>query len=136
MSDTPETDAMEYFDAICDPDRVVEADFCRKLERERDKMSDAFIMTVDEMVQVQSQLRDVERERDTYREQADALVDRLGATQERMIDAERERDKLAEALSLAGKLCNVVHHPKSMQHETFDPCPVEALIKQALYKTQ
>ena len=27
---------MEYFDAMCDPDRVVEADFARKLERERD----------------------------------------------------------------------------------------------------
>jgi hypothetical protein len=35
MTDTPETDAMEYFDAMCDPDRVVEADFARKLERER-----------------------------------------------------------------------------------------------------
>jgi hypothetical protein len=28
---------MEYFDAMCDPDRVVEADFARKLERERDE---------------------------------------------------------------------------------------------------
>jgi hypothetical protein len=36
MTDTPETDAMEYFDAMCDPDRVVEAGFARKLERERD----------------------------------------------------------------------------------------------------
>lgn len=48
--------------------------------------------------------------------------------------ATEQRDRLAEALSLAGKLCHVVHHPKSMQHETFDPCPVEALIKQALSK--
>lgn len=38
MSDTPETDAMEYFDAMCDPDRVVEAGFARKLERERDRL--------------------------------------------------------------------------------------------------
>ena len=37
MTDTPETDAMEYFDAMCSPDRVVEADFARKLERERDE---------------------------------------------------------------------------------------------------
>ena len=37
MTDTPETDAMEYFDAMCDPDRVVEADFARKLERERNE---------------------------------------------------------------------------------------------------
>lgn len=37
MSDTPETDAMEYHDAMCDPDRVVASDFSRKLERERDE---------------------------------------------------------------------------------------------------
>lgn len=61
---------MEYFDAMCDPDRVVEADFSRKLERERDR----------------------------YQESADALVDRLGATQERMINAERERDELIHAV--------------------------------------
>ena len=41
MTDTPETDAMEYFDAMCDPDRVVEADFSRKLERERDGWREA-----------------------------------------------------------------------------------------------
>ena len=48
---------------------------------------------------------------------------------------ERESDKLRKALSLAGKLCHEVHHPKSMQHGDLDPCPVEALIQQALYKT-
>lgn len=32
---------MEYYDAMCDPDRVVEVDFARKLERERDKLADA-----------------------------------------------------------------------------------------------
>ena len=37
LAPTPETDAMEYCDAMCDPDRVVEADFARKLERERDE---------------------------------------------------------------------------------------------------
>jgi len=65
LAPTPETDAMEYYDAMCDPDRVVEADFARKLERERDR----------------------------YQESADALVDRLGAAQERMINAERERNE-------------------------------------------
>ena len=37
LAPTPETDAMEYCDSMCDPDRVVEADFARKLERERDE---------------------------------------------------------------------------------------------------
>ena len=49
---------------------------------------------------------------------------------------ERERDELRNALSLAGKLCHQVHHSKSMQHGAFEPCPVEALIQQALYKAQ
>jgi len=40
LAPTPETDAMEYFDAMCDPDRVVEADFARKLERERDVVTE------------------------------------------------------------------------------------------------
>ena len=47
-------------------------------------------------------------------------------------ELERERDDLRKALSLAGKLCHEVHHPKSMQHGSLDPCPVEALIQQAL----
>ena len=45
---------------------------------------------------------------------------------------ERERNELRKALSLAGKRCHEVHHPKSMQHGDLDPCPVEALIQQAL----
>ena len=47
---------------------------------------------------------------------------------------ERECNDLREALSLAGKLCHEVHHPKSMQHGGLDPCPVEALIQQVLYQ--
>ena len=53
LAPTPETDAMEYFDAMCDPDRVVEADFARKLERERDAaqkaMGDARDILLDAM---------------------------------------------------------------------------------------
>lgn len=45
---------------------------------------------------------------------------------------ERQRNELRKALSLAGKLCHEVHHPKSMQHGDLDPCPVESLIQQAL----
>lgn len=47
---------------------------------------------------------------------------------------ERERNDLRKALSLAGKLCHEVHHPKSMQHGSLEPCPVEALIQQSLYQ--
>jgi len=43
LAPTPETDAMEYFDAMCDPDRVVEAEFARKLERERDEWKAKYI---------------------------------------------------------------------------------------------
>ena len=58
MTDTPETDAMEYFDAMCDPDRVVEAGFARRLERERDM----------------------------YERQVTCLLERLGKTQIKMTD--------------------------------------------------
>ena len=34
MSDTPETDAMEYIDSMCDKEKFVESQFARKLERE------------------------------------------------------------------------------------------------------
>ena len=33
---TPETDAMEWDDAMCDPRYTVESDFARTLERQRD----------------------------------------------------------------------------------------------------
>ena len=101
LAPTPETDAMEYFDAMCDPDRVVEADFARKLERERDvaqkAMGDARDILLDAMPDANAPTKILAEmivaERDRYRESADALVDRLGATQERMINAERERDE-------------------------------------------
>lgn len=43
MSDrpTPETDAMEYDDPLCDPPKCVESSFARRLERERDEARDA-----------------------------------------------------------------------------------------------
>ena len=101
MTDTPETDAMEYFDAMCDPDRVVEADFARKLERERDvaqkAMGDVRDVLLDAMPDANAPTKILAKiivaERDSNQEQADALVDRLGATQERMINAERERNE-------------------------------------------
>jgi len=34
---TPETDAMEFNDPLCDPAKCVESDFARRLERERDE---------------------------------------------------------------------------------------------------
>jgi len=36
MTDTPETDAMEYIDSMCDEEKFVVSEFARKLERERD----------------------------------------------------------------------------------------------------
>lgn len=45
---------------------------------------------------------------------------------------ERERDELRKALSLAGKRCDEVHHPKEMQHGYATDCPVEAFIQKVL----
>lgn len=104
LAPTPESDAMEYYDAMCDPDRVVEADFARKLERERDvaqkAMGDARDILLDAMPDANAPTKILAEmivaERDRYQESADVLVDRLGATQERMINAERERDEAQE----------------------------------------
>ena len=71
LAPTPETDAMEYFDAMCDPDRVVEADFARKLERERNEAREGW---ADEIRKGQAELRNAEqlyneaiRERDEWK---------------------------------------------------------------------
>jgi len=48
--------------------------------------------------------------------------------------ATAEREELRKALSLAGRRCNQIHHPKSMQHGDSDPCPVEKFIEQLLWK--
>ena len=47
---------------------------------------------------------------------------------------ELECEELRKALSLAGRRCNQLHHPKSMQHGDSDPCPVEKFIEQVLWK--
>ena len=47
-------------------------------------------------------------------------------------DTQAEIERLREALQIAGKRCNDVHHPRGMQHSTDQPCPVEALIEAAL----
>ena len=63
MSNTPETDACQKLKDMIG-DEYVSSDFARKLKRKRDEALNAFIMVVDEMVQVQSQLREAKREFD------------------------------------------------------------------------
>ena len=115
MTDTPETDAMEYYDAMCDPDRVVEADFARKLERERDvaqkAMGDARDILLDAMPDANASTKILAEmivaERDMYEQQITHLLERLGKTQERMIDAERICNKIYIAR-------NITHSEESM----------------------
>ena len=109
MTDTPETDKLAQENHIAHP--TVWA-FCRKFERERDDAIEMMKRTKDNSGEII----------------ASQVVENIILTQ--------ERDELRNALSLAGKLCHQVHHSKSMQHGAFDPCPVEALIQQALYKAQ
>lgn len=67
MSNTPETDAKQKLKDMIG-DEYVSVEFARKLERKRDEALNAFIMAVDEMVQVQSQLREAKREFDRLAE--------------------------------------------------------------------
>ena len=81
LAPTPETDAMEYFDAMCDPDRVVEAEFARKLERERNGLHDLHNKNATrsaELLELCQTLRkermiNAERERDEAQERADTM---------------------------------------------------------------
>ena len=112
MTDTPETDAMEYYDAMCDPDRVVEADFARKLERERDaaQKAKAYKRVLKE---TNAQLK---RERDEARGQRDELrrwtsVNGVIDLQCQRDEARGQRDRLAEALRKLAD-CDWVITPK------------------------
>ena len=121
MSDTPETDyetnyrSFGFYTMGGIPADVIGVEFARNLERERDA--------------VEQEVADV---RDVL---LDAMPHIDGSTKKLAELLVAERDELRKALSLAGKRCQEVHHPKSMQHGDLDPCPVEALIQQALNKT-
>ena len=71
LAPTPESDAMEYCDAMCDPDRVVEADFARKLERERDEAQERADTMFAKHVDILDQTRN---ERDQWRNEHDRVV--------------------------------------------------------------
>ena len=85
LAPTPETDAMEYFDAMCDPDRVVEADFARKLERERDEWKAKYIQQnkdlgcemMDPNGTIWDYAKKVQRELTVVTKQRDQLEERL-----------------------------------------------------------
>ena len=104
MSNTPETDAKQKLKDMIG-DEYVSADFARKLERERDEARNAFIMAVDEMVQVQSKLREAKIEWDEARDTVATMEIRHAAAMfhaQRVVDdanqLREQRDKLAAVL--------------------------------------
>ena len=84
-TDTPETDAMEYFDAMCNPHRVVEADFARKLERERDEWKAKYIQQNKDLGcelrdpngTIRDHAKTLQRERDEARGQLAGVEDKM-----------------------------------------------------------
>jgi len=110
MTDTPETDAMEYFDAMCDPDRVVEADFARKLERERDILKKHIsIMDIshktanDEYFKLAAENEKLERERDGWREAAYSLAEALPPSWEELQPPAEQLQKFKEMVAFRNK---------------------------------
>lgn len=102
MSDTPETDAMEYFDAMCDPDRVVAADFARRLERQRDEATRSChiwqqghsnIVNERDLWKVEAK-----RWRDMYIEYDEMLDEKVNEAVTRLEDMWDELDKLKQKL--------------------------------------
>ena len=101
MSDTPETDAMEYCDAMCDPDRVVEADFARKLERERDDIlaqlreeQQLHVQTLNERDEAQETIATMEIRHAAVMLHTQSIVDDANQCRE-------QRDRLAAAVNAA-----------------------------------
>jgi len=83
MSDTPETDAMEYIDSMCDKEKFVESQFARKLERERNFWKDGHDNQV-KLKQIISDRPDMKeraklvekliKERDEWKDKHDAIL--------------------------------------------------------------
>ena len=114
MSDTPETDNLNgRLDYSLTDAYLLMTQHSRKMERERSALKNHISIM------------------DASRKIANDEYLKLAVENEKL---ELERDGLRKALSLAGKRCHEAHHPKSMQHGGLDPCPVEALIQQALYQ--
>lgn len=105
MSDTPETDSIQWEDSEWD----LKERF-KKLERERDeckKLSFEQHLHIEELDKENGNqfelIAKLIEERDTYWKQSDYLLEELGKAQERMIDAERERDGWREAAYSLGE---------------------------------
>jgi multidrug resistance efflux pump len=98
MSNTPESDDHHQYYKI----GLYTLDFARKLERKRDEALNAFIMTVDEMVQAQSQLREAKRELDEAREETVRTLNFMdhgfATAQKELTSVTEQRDKLAAVL--------------------------------------
>jgi hypothetical protein len=110
--DTPETDAMEYCDAMCDPDRVVEADFARKLERERDDLQKAVnglcehigVSPANTTILAVQVLR-IERERDEWKAEAKRWRDMYMQFDEMLeSDIKDATDKVSDIIAQVEKL--------------------------------
>ena len=109
MTDTPETDAMEYIDSMCDKDKFVESQFARKLERERDVWKAAHDNQV-KLKQIISDRPDLKEraklvaelieERDGWREAAYSLAEALPASWEELQPPAEQLRKFKEMVAL------------------------------------
>jgi hypothetical protein len=112
MTDTPETNHIES--NLGNSAHPILLCFCRKLERERDT-------AIAERDEARSRFNEID------------LCQNSQSPCEWSLKLICEREELRKALSLAGRRCNQIHHPKSMQHGDSDPCPVEKFIEQVLW---
>ena len=109
MTDTPETDAMEYIDSMCDKDKFVESQFARKLERERDGWKAAHDNQV-KLKQIISDRPDLKEraklvaelieERDGWREAAYALGEAIPASWDELQPPAAQLAKFKEMVKL------------------------------------
>ena len=84
---------MEFYDAMCDPDRVVEADFARKLERERDEARDAANKAKAYKRVLKETNAQLKRERDEARDTVESLTTTASDLLTALGNARNERDE-------------------------------------------
>jgi hypothetical protein len=101
---------MEYIDSMCDPDRAVEADFARKLERERDILKKHIsIMDIshktanDEYFKLAAENEKLEHERDGWREAAYSLAEALPPSWEELQPPAEQLQKFKEMVAFRNK---------------------------------
>jgi hypothetical protein len=95
MSSTPETNKAGKF-WPCEQLELVDSEFARKLERERNEAREAFVIATDQMVIAQGKVRKANKERDEAWKLRDEAVERFLLAEDERIDMAKQLESEKE----------------------------------------